>query len=593
MMQSATEIRPPWASKTLHRVLICLVFAAALTPVIPWVQFSGGMENFNVATALESQRDHHWLMPYLGMEPRAAKPPLLHWITAVGIELIPNSLAWGSRGASILASCAMLVAVYELGRVLLDWRLGLVGAFCCGTTILFLKFAWQASYDLHLALWVTVTNWCLAMALLKNMRWRGCLGAGVALGLALMVKGPVAILQTVVPWVAFLAWRRWREKSSGQSPVAFSPSRCTQGEGRGGGLLVAPAPIADQKNPSPYPSPAVPGEGTGWSLPLLAGTALTLLVALPWTLYAMWLNRHMLGLIYNEVSLGTEAEYETRIRWHGYIVFFPLMLPWLIWFITGFIQIIRDGRKASGLVLAIFWLVLPIAVMTFFPERRDRYLLPMAGAAALIAAYGVLSHVPRWGRWNATQKWLLILHAIPLAVLAIGLPIYGAIALRTVDGQPWYTPSFAAAVIAIAWVISAVGIAVYRKSRGGFVGGTVALMLLANITFLWGYKDSASGRSQGKVFAAEILDAYPDARVYNAAPRRRKFLPLELLIYLNRDVAPLANPAALAPADAPQVLIYPPAEKGDAIDQVPPGFHEFVNCKINTGVYHAFVQDKR
>jgi 3-oxoacyl-(acyl-carrier-protein) synthase len=46
-----------------------------------------------------------------------------------------------------------------------------------------------------------------------------------------------------------------------QSPL-FSPSPCTQGDGWGGGLRVNPEPIADQKRPSPYPSPGVPGEGT-------------------------------------------------------------------------------------------------------------------------------------------------------------------------------------------------------------------------------------------------------------------------------------------------------------------------------------------
>jgi hypothetical protein len=47
-----------------------------------------------------------------------------------------------------------------------------------------------------------------------------------------------------------------------QSHFPLSPSPCIQGEGRGGGLPVIPTQIADQKNPSPYPSPGVPREGT-------------------------------------------------------------------------------------------------------------------------------------------------------------------------------------------------------------------------------------------------------------------------------------------------------------------------------------------
>jgi 4-amino-4-deoxy-L-arabinose transferase-like glycosyltransferase len=561
--------------------LICLVFALGLAPVIPWVEFSGGMENFNVATALESQRDDHWLMPYLGLEPRSQKPPLVHWITAAGIKLLPQSLAWGSRGASIAVSCATLVAVYELGTALEDGLLGLVGAFVCGTTILFLKFAWQASYDLHLALWVTAASACLAMATFRGRRWSGFCGAGIALGLALMTKGPVAILQTVIPWAAFLGWRKWVWKEA--TTLENSPSPCTQGEGRGGGSSLS--------NAAPRAS---------WTFPLIAGFALSLLISLPWTLYAMWVNRRMLGVIYNEVTLGTESSYETRVRWHSYIVFFPMMLPWLIWFFTGFVEIARNAwrEKSSSTVagrlwLAIFWLVLPIAVMTFFPERRDRYLLPMIGPAALLAAYGVLRHVPRWGRWTPFQRTLVITHGIAIAAIAIGLPIYGATKLQTVDGLPWYGAPIATAAAGAAIVILIAGVLAYRKTRVGFVAATVALMVLANIVFMWGYKDSSSGRSEGKVFAADILSSYPQAQVYNASPKVRKFLPLELLIYLNRDVPTLDDPAKLTPSAQPQVLIYAPAEDGAAAPAAPPGFREIAQRKINTGVYRAFVREAR
>jgi 4-amino-4-deoxy-L-arabinose transferase-like glycosyltransferase len=539
-----------WHNPWFHRALICIIFAGALIPVIPLAEFSGGMENFNVATAVESQRNGHWLMPYLGLLPRAAKPPLVHWITAVGISLFPNSLAWGSRGPSIFISCAMLVAVYELGRTLEDWLLGLIGAFICGTTILFLKFAWQASYDLHLALWVTVANWQLARATFHQRRWSGCLLAGVAIGLALMCKGPVALLQTIFPWAAFLAWRRWRWKSHTRGAAA-------------------------------------------WTGPILCAVGLMLLIALPWTLYAVWVNRHMLGLIFNEVTLAGEAGYDTRVRWHAYIIFFPLMLPWLIWFLSGFVDAWRDGSRAPQRWLLILWLVLPILVMTFFPERRDRYLLPMAAAAALLAAHGVLRDVPRWGAGNSFQRSLAGLHAVIIAVMAVGLPILGLVSLTTVDERPWYTPAEAAAAVVAALVILTAGLLLYRKGRFGFVAGTVALMLVTNIVFMEGYKDSSSGRSKGRLLAAKILDAYPDAQVYNAAPQLRIMLPLELLIYLDRDVPQLPHPDSLPPSNRAQVLIYPTADRLGKIPPPPvppPGFELFLRYKINAADYDVFVR---
>jgi len=536
-----------------HCLLIVAVFALALAPVLTWVEFSGGMENFNVATAQESQRDNQWIIPYLGLAPRAAKPPLLHWITAAGIRLIPQSLALGARIPSIPAACGLLLAVYALGRSLEDWKFGLTGAFICGTTLLFLKFAWQASYDLHLALWVMVANACFAGAMYRDHRWIGCLGAGAAIGCALMVKGPVALLQTIVPWAAFLIFRSRKWK---QQVFDFWPY---------------------------------------WDGPINAGFVVLLLIAAPWTAYALYKGQGIMGMWANEVTLGTESAYETRARWHSYIVFFPMMLPWLIWFLTGFVEIVREGINAAAKWSLLFWLVLPIAVMIFFPERRDRYLLPMLGPAALIAAHGVLRHVPEWRKWTKTQKQLVILHGAIVAVIAIGLPLAGAtgvLSLVTVDGKPWYTPAFAAAVCFAALVIYIAAIFTYRLHRIGLTAGTVALMLMTNIVFLWGYKDSASGRSQGKVFAEQILQNYPDAVVFNAAPQRRQLLPLELLIYLDRDVRSLSEPDKLRHDDPrPQILIYPPADESANPNNDPPaGFTPLAKLRINTGVYEAFVR---
>src|SRR5207248_357026 len=101
----------------------------------------------------EVQRDGHWLIPTMNGEPRVKKPPLVHWLTAAGLAT-PGPRTWAARWPSLVAACLTLIAVYELGRAVEYWQLGLTAACITGSYILFLKFAWQASYDLHLALWV-------------------------------------------------------------------------------------------------------------------------------------------------------------------------------------------------------------------------------------------------------------------------------------------------------------------------------------------------------------------------------------------------------------------------------------------------------
>lgn len=55
---------------------IILLFFIALAPTLTWLEFSSGSENLIVATALETRRTGHWLIPTMRGQPRIAKPPL-------------------------------------------------------------------------------------------------------------------------------------------------------------------------------------------------------------------------------------------------------------------------------------------------------------------------------------------------------------------------------------------------------------------------------------------------------------------------------------------------------------------------------------
>src|SRR5882762_8380635 len=86
--------QPP---QSMPRILVWLgivvLFFGAVAPTLSWLEFSGGMENLNIATALELRRDHpdSWLVPTLEGEPRVKKPPLTAWITAAAIH--PQTVA--------------------------------------------------------------------------------------------------------------------------------------------------------------------------------------------------------------------------------------------------------------------------------------------------------------------------------------------------------------------------------------------------------------------------------------------------------------------------------------------------------------------
>jgi hypothetical protein len=193
-------------------LLVGLLFFVGIAPTLTWLEFSNGIENLNVETALEMRRGGSWMVPTLMGEPRVRKPPLNAWITAAAVnprtvedmsshdasvrERAWKDLSWQTRWPALLASCLTLVFAYHLGAMLLGPRAGMYGAIIAGTTLLFLKYSRSATTDVHLVLWVTAANVCIAKLIFERRVWLGLAGAGIALGMAMMSKGPVSRRQS-------------------------------------------------------------------------------------------------------------------------------------------------------------------------------------------------------------------------------------------------------------------------------------------------------------------------------------------------------------------------------------------------------------
>src|SRR6185437_16635116 len=119
------------------------------------------------------------------------------------------------------------------------------------------------------------------------------LGAGVALGLAFMLKGPVAWVQTLAPVVIYAIVRHFRSQ------------------------------------------PEERGRGLPWVMPILAATLMMLAVALPWYFYVL----HMMPggrKIWEQEIVVERGEKPSSVL--GYLAFLPYLLPWTICFIGGIIN---------------------------------------------------------------------------------------------------------------------------------------------------------------------------------------------------------------------------------------------------------------
>ncbi|MCS7034968.1 MAG: phospholipid carrier-dependent glycosyltransferase [Phycisphaerae bacterium] len=548
----------------------CLLFAV-LAPTLPWLEFASGGENLLVATALESERSGKWLQPTLNAEPRIAKPPLPMWVAGASIRSqtardlshsdlavrarARRELAWQARWPFLLGACLLAAAAFELGRVLTERRTVAWIAFAvCATNLMVLRAARAATTDIALALFVALALVGFAHAIFRGRWISGSLGAGVAMGLGMMSKGPVVFLQSALPVAVFLGWRAWGRHRRGDAATPGAPRRA--------GVAIVLCTLA------------------------------ALSVGLPW--YVAVLLDHPEAWSRWRVEILREGATGLKPgHWYNYLSFIPLMTPWIVFFLLGFgitvLAAVRAGvrKELSGPVLAVLCVIVPIVVMSFFRDRKERYLLPMATAGSVVAAVG-LAHVRTDPRKTRRDDAVETVHWALISGLVVGLPVAGGLLLKTVDGQPWFTLGQWLSGAAVGIILAAAAILATGRRRLPMAWATAALMLYAQTWFLWGYRNTREGRSEMKPMADLIWSRYPQARVITSGEKR--LAPLDLAIYLNREVVWTADPASVAADERPVVLVIRQDEDDPAPPVPPTGWEAIGKFARDDSWWHAFVR---
>jgi 4-amino-4-deoxy-L-arabinose transferase-like glycosyltransferase len=525
---SASTLRQSVSRKLVWRTsLIVALFFAAIAPTLAWPQFSGDSEDLIVQTVLQIRNGGPdggtWWIPMLGDQPRSKKPPLPTWIAAAVVtpatvhdlastdptvrESAYRRLAWEVRWPSLLAGCGMLIAIAFIALFVAGPAHVIPSILIGGTSLIFLRYTRSATTDVYLALFVLVANAFLAAAVLRNKIWLGSLGAGAALGLALMCKGPVALIQTLLPVAAFLLLQRSAPGRTARFPLA--PARRSA------------------------------------ALPILCGLILMLAIALPWPLSVLLHNPHTLSTWLTEIdrhNAAVPSHAPPVIAWFAYLTLLPNLLPWLPLFIAGLYLVSIHFRRDRPINLAVMLVLVPIVFMSFFPDRKERYLLPMAGPAAILCAHAATrmkrSFPPR--DWAARMVW--ISYWSILLVFAIGVPVAGSVFLKGRHGESCYSIVLITIILVLGLAIVLAAMFLQSRYRQSFLYAGTALMILLNAFFLYGWSRSVAGLSEMKPVADCLHAAFPGRRiVYFDPPPDGKPVTLDLDIYLDRPVPVLAE----------------------------------------------------
>ncbi|HRQ63520.1 MAG TPA: glycosyltransferase family 39 protein [Xanthomonadaceae bacterium] len=375
-------------------ILVALLVASSLLlrPLTPVD------ETRYLSVAWEMWQRGDWVLPYLNGEPYDHKPPLLFWIVGLGWKLFGVN-EWWPRLIPALSALAVAIGLARLGERLWPGRPGIGGM----TALLFLGtwfvgvFLTAVMFDLLLLAFVVWGWWAFWLAVHEG-RCRHWLGLGLALGLGLLTKGPVAALYLAAPLPAMLQWR-----SHGTMRIS---GRCAALA-----LLIAVA---------------VPA---AWLVLLMAGG------------HGDLLGHLLIGQTVERVA----GEMGHPRPWYWYGMVLPLLLlPWVLW-----PPLWRSLRAATG------WLhepgtrfVLTSAAVTLVglslvAGKQTHYLLPLLSLAALLMARMLVEYPQSHAHFDELGIALAMLVPLPVLFLAVNagwLPLPAWFDVRRLAGALVFVP---------------------------------------------------------------------------------------------------------------------------------------------------------
>jgi 4-amino-4-deoxy-L-arabinose transferase len=294
-----------------------------------------------------------FLIPHLDGLPHFDKPPGAYWAMVPGVALLGHN-EWGARVPVVLAALLTLFFTAQIAAVVgVD---GSPAAWILAASPLFFILFHLASADPFLTAAVAGFH----AAYLSRRR----LLPFVALGLGLLIKGPVVFVPTLLPLLAAAWWTRSWDGLRGLRHL--------------GGWAIAL------------------GLGLGWYVFIVLrvpGLAPFFLGSELWQRFAST-KHHRTGPPYYFIVLLAIG-----------------VLPWTWATIRGLAARVRVRADFEKTVIAA-WVLVPLAFFSFSGSKLPGYVLPLMPALAISAASWLAN--ARWPRW-AAPTLVAVFAALPWA----------------------------------------------------------------------------------------------------------------------------------------------------------------------------------
>lgn len=351
---------PRWTKLNLHPMnlnspdasgrgllLLSLLLLVVLAAVALWVRpLTPIDETRYVSAAWEMWLRGDFLVPYKNGEPYSHKPPFMFWMVHAGWALFGVSDGW-PRLVMPLFSGGALLLTYSLARRLWPEQADLGGqaTLVLVSALLWIVFSTTVMFDVMLAFWVLVGMHGVLSA--AEGKRRGFVMLGIAIGMGVLTKGPVILLNLLPVTVLALWW-----------------------------------------NPG-LPHTGTPNWGRwfgGVGLAVLLGAAIALAWAIPAGLAGGEAYRN--AIFWGQTADRMVESFAHRRPFWWYLPLLPLLrFPWFVW--PGFWKALAHHRKTGldrGTRFCLSWMLPVFVAFSFISGKQPHYLVPMFPAFALLAA---------------------------------------------------------------------------------------------------------------------------------------------------------------------------------------------------------------
>lgn len=349
------------------------------------------MEARNLTTAREMLQKNNWLEPTMNGELRLEKPPLPTWIAAVTMYISGDENLSLLRLPAALAALLMIFFLFKLTTELTEDKL--VPFLVAGTAITSFYIFFMArdiSWDIFCHSFMIGAIWLFHKGLKsKGSGWGELIGAGLLLGLSFLSKGPIAFYAMLLPYLIARTFSfGWKDATNHKAALSVM-------------VLI------------------------------------TLVISLWWPLM-IWLSHPEFSAQIAQQESTAWLNRSTRPFYHYWS--FPVQSG--VWTIMATIALYfpyarpRIKRFGNYTFLAL-WVAVAVILLSLFPEKKERYLLPVLLPLAILTAFyfRYLIHAFQMSSQDKTDLVIFRVNTFLMMLISFTIPI-AVVFMAKGEGRP-------------------------------------------------------------------------------------------------------------------------------------------------------------